>query len=88
MCAGADHCGRARDLLGRRVRAELQRAGMQAQQRDPVGQHVVHLARDPRALGEARLLDAQVLLGLGMAYPLAARLAAPADEHAPRDDGR
>ena len=66
VCAGADHCGRARDLLGRRVRAELQRAGVQAQQRDPVGQHVVHLARDARALGVADLLDAQFLLGLGM----------------------
>ena len=87
MCAGADHCGRARDLLGQRVRAELQRAGMQAQQRDPVGQHVVHLARDARALGVADLLEAQLLLGLGMAHALAPRLAAPADEHAPRDDG-
>ena len=51
--AGADHRGGARDLLGRRVRAELQRAGVQAQQRDPVGEHVVHLARDPRALGRS-----------------------------------
>ena len=71
MRAGADHRGGARDLLGRGVRAELQRAGVQAQQRDPVGQHVVHLARDARALGVADLLDAQLLLGLGVAHALA-----------------
>ena len=33
------------------------------------------------------LLEAQLLLGLGVAHALARRLAAPADEHAPRDDG-
>ena len=64
--AGADHSSGTRDLLGRGVRAKLQRAGVQAQQRDPVGQHVVHLARDARALGVADLLDAQLLLGLGV----------------------
>ena len=63
--AGADHRGRARDLLGRRVGAELERAGVQAQQRDPVGEDVVHLARDPCPLGVADLLDAQLLFGLG-----------------------
>ena len=63
--------GGARDLLRRRVRAELERAGVQAQQRDPVGEHVVHLARDPRPLGVAGLLDAQLLLGLGAAQALA-----------------
>ena len=61
--AGADHGGGARDLLGRRVGPELERAGVQAQQRDPVGEHVVHLARDARALGVAGLLDEQLLLG-------------------------
>ena len=82
MRAGADHRGRARDFLGRCVRPELQRAGMQAQQRDAVGEHVVHLARDPGALGIAGLLDEQLLLRRGVAYPLLARLAAPAGEHA------
>ncbi len=33
---------------------ELECAGVQAQERDPVGEHVVHLACDPRALGVAR----------------------------------
>ena len=47
-----------------------------------MGEHVVHLARDPGALGVAGLLDEQVLLGLGVAYSLLTRLAAPADEHA------
>ena len=82
--AGADHAGGARDLLGRRVGAELQRAGVQAQQRDPVREHVVHLARDPRPLGVAGLLDAQLLLGPGATLQLALRLAAPAEEHAQR----
>ena len=41
----------SRDLLGRRVGAELERARVHAQQRDPVREHVVHLARDPRPLG-------------------------------------
>jgi hypothetical protein len=86
--AGADHRGCARDLLGRRVRAELQRASVQAQQRDPMREHVVHLARDARALGVADLLDAQLLLGLSAAQALPPRLAAPAKEHAPPDDGR
>ena len=52
-------------------------------------EHVVHLARDPRALVLARLLDAQLLLGLGAVGPLAQRqheLAPRAHEHAPRDD--
>ena len=39
-----------------------------------MGEHVVHLARDPGALGVAGLLDEQVLLGLGVAYPLLTRL--------------
>ena len=42
--------GRARDLRRRRVGPDLERARVQAQQRDPVREHVVHLARDPRAL--------------------------------------
>ena len=67
----------ARDLLRRRVGPELQRAGVQAEQRDPVREHVVHLARDPGALRAARLLDPQLLLGLGALGALAQR-AAPA----------
>ena len=51
--AGPDHPGRPRDLRRRRVRAELQRPGVQAEQRDPVGQHVVHLPGDPGALQRA-----------------------------------
>ena len=48
--ARADHARRARDLVRRSRGAELQRARVHAQQRDPVREHVVHLARDPRAL--------------------------------------
>ena len=88
--AGAHDAGGARDLLGRRVGAELERARVHAQQRDAVGEHVVHLARDPRALVLACLLDAQLLLGLRAVGPLAQRrheLAPRTHEHAPRDRG-
>ena len=91
MRAGADHAGRAGDLLRRRVGPELERAGVQAEQRDPVREHVVHLARDPRPLVLARLLDPQLLLGLGALGAVAQReheLAPRADEHAPRDHAR
>ena len=86
--ARAHDAGRARDLLRRRVGAELERARVHAQQRDAVGEHVVHLARDAGALVLARLLDAQLLLGLGAVGALAQRrheLAPGADEHAPGD---
>ena len=89
--ARAHDAGGARDLLGRRVGAELERARVHAQQRDPVGEHVVHLARDAGALVLARLLDAQLLLGLGALGALAQRqheLAARAHEHPPRDRRR
>ena len=93
-CAAlADHAGGLGDLLRRRVGAELERAGVQAQQRHAVGEHVVHLARDPAALGLARLLDPQPLLGLEPRRPLAQReheLAPGAREQPPADhhDGR
>ena len=76
------------DLLGGGVGMELERAGVQAQQRDAVGQDVVHLARDAQALGLAGLLDAQALLGLQRARALAQReheLALDADEQPPAD---
>ena len=88
MRAGADHRGGPGDLFRRRVGAELERAGVQAQQRDPMREDVVHLPRDPRALRVPDLLDAQLLLGLGVARALPARLAAPLAEHAPGDDHR
>ena len=53
--AGPDHPGRPRDLVRRGVGPELQRAGVHAQQREPVGQHVVHLPGDPGALELAGL---------------------------------
>jgi hypothetical protein len=64
---------------------------VQAQQRDAVRQHVVHLARDPGALLRPRLAHAQVALGFGLARALAQReheLALRADEHPPPDDRR
>ena len=73
MHARADHPGGAGELLGRGVRAVLQRARVGGQQRQPVGEHVVHLAGDPRPLRDAGLGDAAGLLGLGAAGPLAQR---------------
>jgi hypothetical protein len=46
-------------------RADLEASGMQRQQRDPVGQDVVHLAGDPCALGHLRAVFVQTLVGLG-----------------------
>jgi hypothetical protein len=86
VCAGADDRGGARDLLGRRVRAKLKRAGVHAQQRDPVAEHVVHLTRDARALRVAQLLDTQLLFGLRAAPAFASRLATPAHDHSRRDE--
>ena len=85
---GADHARGLGDLLRRRVGAELERARVQAQQRDAVGEHVVHLARDPAPLGLARLLDVQALLGLqplGALVQRAHQLAPRAGEQAPAD---
>ena len=56
----ADHAGRLGDLLGRCVGAELERAGVDGEQREAVGEHVVHLARDPPPLGRARLVPGAV----------------------------
>ena len=63
---------------------------MHAQQRDAVGEHVVHLARDPRSLVGPCALGVLVLRGLGALRPLAQRgqqLAARAHVHADRGDG-
>ena len=89
MGGGPDHAGRACDLLRRRVGPELQRARVQRQQRDPVREHVVHLARDPRPLGLPGLLHAQLLLRLSPLGAITQRdheLAPGADEHAPDED--
>jgi len=47
------------------VDAVAERAGVHRDQRDPVSEHVVHLARDAGALGGAGLCDACLLLALG-----------------------
>ncbi len=86
MGAAPDHPGRPGHLLGGGVGAELQRPGVQAEQRDPVGQHVVHLPGDPGAFQLPGLGHPQLLLGLGPFGPLAQRqhqLPAGPHEHAP-----
>ncbi len=68
----ADHAGRFGDLLGRGVGAELERAGVDREQREAVGEHVVHLARDPPSLGRARLVPGAVGLVAQRSHELAA----------------
>jgi hypothetical protein len=89
--AGPDHARGAGDLFGRCVGAVLDRAGVGGQQRQPVGEHVVHLAGDPGALGRPRLGDPAALLRLGAARPLLQRgdegVAGPG-HLAPADQGR
>ncbi len=90
VCALPDHPGGPGDLLARCVRPELQGARVHAEQGEPVGEDVVHLAGDGftgQALG---LLGAQPCLGLRPVGPVPeAQHQHPlgADEHAPADDG-
>jgi hypothetical protein len=86
----ADHLGGAGDLGRVGVGAELQRAGVHAQQRQPVAEDVVHLPGDLVAGPLLGLLGPQVGLGLGAGRPVAQRLHEPApvvDEQAPADRG-
>jgi hypothetical protein len=39
---------------------KLERAGVDGEQREAVGEHVVHLARDPSPLGRAGLVPGAV----------------------------
>jgi hypothetical protein len=87
--AGADHRRGLGDLLGGSVGVELERASVQAEQRDAMRQDVVHLAGDAQPLGLAGLLDAQARLGLQALRALAQReheLTLDADEQPPADD--
>jgi hypothetical protein len=59
----ADHACGAGDLRGRGVGPQLQRSGLQAQQRQAMGEHVVHFPRDPVALHLPGLGDAELLFG-------------------------
>ena len=54
------------------VRAEAERPGVQGDQGDAVGEHVVHLAGDPGAFVPRACVGAQLLRGLGLLGPLAA----------------
>ncbi len=56
--------GGALDDLGAVVRPHLETAGVQADEGDPVREHVVHLLRDPGPLGEPGLVGAQRQLRL------------------------
>jgi hypothetical protein len=63
---------------------------VQAEQGEPVAEHIVHLTGYPRALLVARLLDSETLLGLGPFGPVGQRtqqLAPRAEVHAEADHG-
>ena len=83
----AQQLGGLPHLLRRQIGPDLQAPGVQRHQRDPVGEHVVHLARDQGALGHPRTVGVQALLGLGAQGTLAQReeeLTSGPDEHSPR----
>ena len=61
--------GRLADLLRPGVGVDLERAGVQGDQRHLVGQHVVHLPGDPGPLAEPGLLGPQLLLAPRPAPP-------------------
>ena len=61
----AQQLGGLPHLRRRQVRPDLERTGVQRQQRDPVGEHVVHLPGDAGALSQARTVGVQTLIGLG-----------------------
>jgi len=85
-----DHPGGAGDLLGGGVRVVLQRAGVHAQQRQPVAEHVVHLPGDLPAGAVLGLLGTKPRPGLRRRRTLPQRqreLAPVADEQAPADRG-
>jgi hypothetical protein len=67
---GPDDRGGAGYVGGGRVRPELQCPGVHAEQRQPVGQHIVHLPGDAPPLGLARLFGTALLIGLQPVGPL------------------
>ena len=86
----ADHAGRFGDLLGRSIGVELERAGVDGEQREAVGEHVVHLARDPPPLGLARIVGGAVGLLAHRSHELPAARArrAPSRARRPPTPGR
>ncbi len=75
---------------GRQVACDLQRTGVQRYQGDAVGEHVVHLPRNPGSLSQARTFSADHLIGLGPLRSFAQggeELTPGADEHAPSGCG-
>ena len=56
----ADHTGGAGNLRGRGVRPKLQRSGLQTQQRQAMGEHVVHFPGDSVALHLSGLGDVRL----------------------------
>ena len=82
---GLPHLGR------RQVGPDLQGSRVQRHQGDPVGEHVVHLARDAGTFRHPRrvLVQALVRLGPERALPKGQQqLAARPHEHPPRDGGQ
>ena len=74
----------------RQVGSDLEPTGVQRQQRDPVGEHVVHLSGDPGALCQSCSVFVQTLIGLrpqGALPQFKKKLASGSDEHPPGGDG-
>ncbi len=91
MRGGLDELRGLVRLVGGEVGAVGESARVHGDQADPVAEHVVHLARDPGALVELSLLDAQGLLGLGTFGAVTQgphQLATRADVHAARRPSR
>ena len=89
----AHDAGGRGELVGGRVRTELEGAGVHAQQRQTMAEDVVHLPGDAGALVVASGDEPVVLLGRSAGGARRDELAAGADEHAPpgdrpRDDRR
>ena len=63
-----DGLGDPAGLLGAEVIPVGQRPGVHANQRDPVGQHIVHLPGDALAFGGLSLGDPQLLLPFGLLH--------------------
>jgi len=80
----AQQLGGLPHLRRRQVRPDLERTGVQRQQRDPVGEHVMHLAGDPGALRHPGPVFVQALISLRPQSPLTQcedKLPSGPDEH-------
>jgi hypothetical protein len=69
---------------------KLECAGVDGEQREAVGEHVVHLAGDPPPLGRAGLLRGAIALRTQRSHELSPRAyeESPAEDYARQQDGK